>query len=108
MTASAHDLASLADAVSACSLCPRLVEWRTAVGQDPPARYRDRPPGSVSAIDPAVDALATGRAIALDLPGGHFEAVPRHRTGGGPLASSRSVPLPCGRCACLIAICCVN
>lgn len=41
MTANTHGgLAALADRVSACTACPRLVAWRTAVGEDPPARYR--------------------------------------------------------------------
>ena len=26
--------------VAGCERCPRLVAWRTAVGEDPPARYR--------------------------------------------------------------------
>ncbi len=33
-------LDALAREVAACTTCPRLVAWRTAVGEDPPARYR--------------------------------------------------------------------
>jgi len=33
-------LDTLARQVAACTACPRLVAWRTAVGEDPPARYR--------------------------------------------------------------------
>jgi uracil-DNA glycosylase len=33
-------LSLLAADVSTCTACPRLVAWRTAVGEDPPARYR--------------------------------------------------------------------
>lgn len=33
-------LQHLADEVAACSACPRLVAWREAVGEEPPARYR--------------------------------------------------------------------
>ncbi|MBM3664484.1 MAG: uracil-DNA glycosylase [Actinobacteria bacterium] len=33
-------LGTLAREVAACTACPRLVAWRTAVGEDPPARYR--------------------------------------------------------------------
>ena len=33
-------LQHLADEVAACSACPRLVAWREAAGEDPPARYR--------------------------------------------------------------------
>ena len=34
------ELARLGDEVAACNACPRLVAWRTAVGEDPPSRYR--------------------------------------------------------------------
>lgn len=33
-------LQHLADEVAACSACPRLVAWREAVSEEPPARYR--------------------------------------------------------------------
>jgi uracil-DNA glycosylase len=33
-------LDALALEVAACTTCPRLVAWRIAVGEDPPARYR--------------------------------------------------------------------
>jgi uracil-DNA glycosylase family 4 len=33
-------LRHLADEVAACTACPRLVAWREAAGEDPPARYR--------------------------------------------------------------------
>lgn len=33
-------LHALAAEVSDCTACPRLVAWRQAVGEDPPARYR--------------------------------------------------------------------
>lgn len=33
-------LARLADEVTSCTACPRLVAWRQAVAVDPPARYR--------------------------------------------------------------------
>ncbi|MEO2140132.1 MAG: uracil-DNA glycosylase [Thermoleophilia bacterium] len=33
-------LQDLATEVAACTACPRLVAWREAVGEDPPARYR--------------------------------------------------------------------
>lgn len=33
-------LQHLADEVAACTACPRLVAWREAAGEDPPARYR--------------------------------------------------------------------
>jgi uracil-DNA glycosylase family 4 len=33
-------LAGLAREVAGCTTCPRLVAWREAVGEDPPARYR--------------------------------------------------------------------
>jgi len=36
----ARELDRLAAEVSACRLCPRLVEWREAVAADPPLRYR--------------------------------------------------------------------
>jgi uracil-DNA glycosylase family 4 len=34
------ELRQLAAEVSACRLCPRLVEWRESVAADPPKRYR--------------------------------------------------------------------
>ena len=33
-------LRALGRQVAECTACPRLVAWRTAVGEDPPARYR--------------------------------------------------------------------
>jgi len=36
----ADPLDLLAREVADCDACPRLVAWRTAVGEDPPARYR--------------------------------------------------------------------
>ena len=33
-------LSALGREVAGCDACPRLVAWRTAVGEDPPARYR--------------------------------------------------------------------
>ena len=33
-------LDALAHEVSNCTACPRLLAWRSAVGEDPPARYR--------------------------------------------------------------------
>ncbi|WP_342626026.1 uracil-DNA glycosylase [Cellulomonas flavigena] len=38
--AAAPDLAALADVVTTCRACPRLVAWRRATAADPPARYR--------------------------------------------------------------------
>jgi len=35
-----RELAGLAERVSACRRCPRLVEWREAAAADPPRRYR--------------------------------------------------------------------
>ena len=35
-------LDTLAREVAACTACPRLVAWRTVVGEDPPARYRSQ------------------------------------------------------------------
>ena len=35
-----ESLATLAAEVADCRACPRLVAWRTAAGEDPPARYR--------------------------------------------------------------------
>ena len=39
-TGPAVDLVRLGDDVASCTQCPRLVAWRTAVGEDPPARFR--------------------------------------------------------------------
>jgi uracil-DNA glycosylase family 4 len=36
----AQQLARLAERISRCRLCPRLVEWREEVASDPPRRYR--------------------------------------------------------------------
>jgi uracil-DNA glycosylase family 4 len=40
VTAERDPLRRLADEVTACRLCPRLVEWREAVAADPPRRFR--------------------------------------------------------------------
>ncbi len=40
MTPERDSLRRLADEVTACRLCPRLVEWREAVAADPPRRFR--------------------------------------------------------------------
>ncbi|MGI8462374.1 MAG: uracil-DNA glycosylase [Solirubrobacterales bacterium] len=40
MTAAAERLGGLAEEIHSCTRCPRLVEWRNAVADDPPKRFR--------------------------------------------------------------------
>jgi uracil-DNA glycosylase family 4 len=40
---SRDSLRNLADEVTGCRLCPRLVEWRERSAAEPPRRYRDEP-----------------------------------------------------------------
>jgi uracil-DNA glycosylase len=39
----ARSLSAVEDAVIRCRRCPRLVEWREAVADDPPRRFRGKP-----------------------------------------------------------------
>lgn len=65
--AAAADLDALRAAIVACRACPRLVEWREAVGRRPPARFRgerywSRPVPGFG--DPAARILLVGLAPA--------------------------------------------
>lgn len=72
MNASDHAgkrLAEISDEISACVACPRLVEWRESVADDPPKRFRGEhywARGVPGFGDPAARILVVGLAPAAN------------------------------------------